>query len=84
MSTLWIFIKVSGWVFATALVLWMLVRFHRWLIYLEDSGYINYRNRPRGGSGQVFMEMDKFTRPSIEHVQRSMDAKVESQENDGE
>lgn len=57
---------------------------HRWLISLEDRGYIYYRKRPRGGSSGVFFELDKLTRPSIEHVQKAMDSEVESQENDGE
>ena len=60
------------------------LRLHRWLISLEDRGYIYYRTRSRGSGGGVFMELDKLTRPSVEHVQKAMDTEVESQEIDGE
>ena len=42
---------------------------HRVLLTLEKRGYIYYREKPRGGgmAGAMF-EMDKLTRPSIEHV----------------
>lgn len=55
--------------------------FHRFLISLEERGYIYYRKKSPGSSGGVFFEIDKLTRPSIEHVERAMDAKIESQEN---
>ncbi len=57
---------------------------HRWLISLENRGYIYYRKQPRGGGSSVFFELDKLTRPSVEHTQKAMDSEVESQENDGE
>ena len=75
---------ILGWLAAIVLIVWLLYRLHHLSIYLEDRGYIYYRTKPRGGGGSVFSEIDKLTRPSIEHVERAMDTEVESQENDGE
>jgi hypothetical protein len=46
---------------------WLL---HRMCIRLEDAGYLYYRRRPTGGGGGggVFQELDRLTRPSIQHV----------------
>lgn len=78
-------LKTLGWIAAIALIVGLALRLHRWLISLEDRGYIYYRTRSRGsGGGGVFMELDKLTRPSVEHVQKAMDTEVESQEIDGE
>lgn len=57
---------------------------HKWLLSLERRGYIYYREKPRGGSGGALFELDKLTRPSVEHVVEAMDGEVESQEHDGE
>ncbi len=57
---------------------------HRWLLSLERRGYIYYLEKPRGGGGGNLFELDKLTRPSIEHVVRAMEADVEAQENEGE
>lgn len=75
---------ILAWVAAIVLIAAFGYRLHRWLISLEDRGYIYYRTKPRGGGGGVFMELDKLIRPSVEHVQKAMDTEVESQENDGE
>lgn len=58
---------------------------HRFAIHLEDRGYIYYRNKPAGGgmSGAMF-EMDKLTRPSVEHVAKAQEFQAESQEHDGD
>jgi hypothetical protein len=45
--------------------------FHRFCIALEDRGYLYYRTRPRGGGGGmsgVLSELDRLTRPSVQHV----------------
>ncbi len=57
---------------------------HRFLIALERRGYIYYREKPRGSGAGALFELDKLTRPSVEHVVEAMDTEVESQENDGE
>ena len=62
----------------------LLYLLHRWAIVLEDRGYIYYREKPQGGGSNVLFEMDKLTRPSVEHVQQVYDGEHESQENDGD
>ncbi len=57
---------------------------HRWLITLEERGYIYYRQKPRGGGGGALIEFDKLTRPSVEHIQKAMDKEVESEKIDGD
>ena len=57
---------------------------HRWLVSLENRGYIYYLKKPRSGGGGWGLELDRLIRPSIEHVQKADDVIVESQENDGE
>ena len=74
---------ILTWSAAIVLIAAVAYRLHRWLISLEDRGYIYYRTKARGGGG-AFMELDKLTRPSVEHVQKAMDTDVESQQNDGE
>src|SRR5262245_26398735 len=44
---------------------------HRLCIRLEEWGYIYYRQSSGGrgsGIGSVFLELDRLTRPSVEHV----------------
>ena len=80
MTMLFIAIWLAG-IIVTAIAGYSL---HRWLLSLERRGYINYLKKPRSGGGGVFFELDKLTRPSIEHVSRAMETDVESQENEGE
>ena len=77
-------LNILAWVAAVLIAGGVADRLHHWLVSLEDRGYIYYRKKPRGGGGGVFFEMDKLTRPSVEHVQKAMDTEAESQENDGE
>jgi len=79
-----IVLKTFACVSALLLIAGLVHRLHYWLISLEDRGYIYYRTKPRGGGGSVFLELDKMTRPSVEHVQKAMDTVFESQENRGE
>ncbi len=50
--------------------------FHRLCLHLEKRGYLYYRTRSKGGGGGlagVFHDMDRLTRPSVEHVIRVQD-----------
>ncbi len=62
--------------------------FHRLCLLLEERGYIYYRKRPEGGGSVagVFLEMDRLSRPSMEHVIAVQDTStnVERQEIDGD
>lgn len=80
----WMITGIAGLVCLVLVVLG--IRFlHRFLIRLEEHGYIYYREKPEGGSGgATLFELDKLTRPSVEHVQQAMDTKVQTDENDGE
>lgn len=57
---------------------------HRGLMFLEKRGYIYYLEKPQGGGGSAFLELDKLIRPSVEYHQEAEDKKVVSQERDGE
>lgn len=57
---------------------------HRGLLVLEKRGYIYYLEKPQGGGGAAFLELDKLTRPSVEYHQEAQDKKIESQERDGD
>lgn len=48
---------------------------HRLCLLLDERGYLYYRTRSKGGGGLagVFQDMDRLTRPSIEHVIRVQD-----------
>lgn len=47
---------------------------HRLCIRLENAGLIYYRQKPSGGGGApVLMELDRLTRPSVEHVVATQD-----------
>ena len=56
---------------AVALTVWGL---HRLAIALEDRGYLYYR-RPGtgGGGGGVLHEIDRLTRPSVQHIVEAED-----------
>ena len=72
------------WFMGLILVAVAIVGLHRGLVSLEKRGYIYYREKPRGGGGSAFLELDRLVRPSIEHVQRADDVIVESQKNAGD
>ena len=56
---------------ASGLLLWGL---HRFCIHLEDRGYLYYRQSPQGGGASgVLQELDRLTRPSVEHVLEAQD-----------
>ena len=57
---------------------------HRWFIALEKRGYIYYKEKPESGGGSVFLELDKLTRPNVEHTIEAKDKEKREQENDGE
>jgi hypothetical protein len=59
---------------------------HRFCIALEERGYLYYRTRPQGGSMSGFLnELDRFVRPSIQHVEEVRDESRRKQnENEGE
>jgi hypothetical protein len=62
--------------------------FHRICTRLEDAGYVYYRKEKGGGGGVsgALSELDKLTRPSIQHVIEVEDtAKIERDDvGDGE
>ena len=61
---------------------------HKLCLQLEERGYLYYRKRPEGGGGGagIFMEMDRLSRPSIEHVMEVRDTatRKEQQNADGD
>ena len=59
---------------------------HRFCIRLEDAGYLYYRKRGSGGGSAGFLyELDRLTRPSIEHVVKVEDeTNVTDDQNQGE
>ena len=74
---------------ATALVLLAislaLYALHRFALALEARGYLYYRNKKGTGSSAagVLMEVDRLSRPSVEHVIRAEDEQVVEQDHDG-
>ena len=46
---------------------------HRLCLRLEARGFLYYRRRPEGSMSSVFQEVDRLTRPSIEHVEEFRD-----------
>lgn len=64
-----------------AFIVWLL---HRLCIRLEKAGYLYYREASKGGAGGVIYELDRLTRPSIEHVIEVQDPVVMEDEIDGE
>ncbi len=65
----------------------MLYGLHRGCCYLEDRGYMYYRKKRAGTtSGSVFQELDRLTRPSVQHVEQVRDEITArpQRENDGE
>jgi hypothetical protein len=56
---------------ALALLLCVGWGLHRFLVLLEDRGYIYYRQRPAGGGtgpASLLMEIDRIARPSVQHT----------------
>ena len=61
--------------------------FHRICTRLEDAGYLYYRKNKGGGGGVTgaLSELDKLTRPSIQHVIEVEDTeKIEKDDVGGE
>lgn len=59
--------------------------FHRVCTMLEEAGYLYYRKSGSGGGGGgVLYELDRLTRPSIEHVVEAQDTIQEEEEIDGD
>ena len=63
-----------------AFVIFGLRMLHRFCVRLEEAGYLYYRNR---GGGGVFHELDRLTRPSVEHVVQVRDEVKHQEENIG-
>lgn len=63
---------------AVVALLWGL---HRLAIYLEDQGLLYYRKGSDSGSagGSVLMELDRLTRPSVEHVVKAQNPTVKQE-----
>ena len=80
----WTIFQICFWITVSIGGILIIRKLHYALISLEERGYIYYQKKPKGISGGVFSEIDKMTRPSVEHVQKAMDNEVESQQNDGE
>jgi hypothetical protein len=58
---------------------------HRICVRLEDAGYLYYRTRgPGGGLSGAFYELDRLTRPSIEHVVEAEDTSTDQVEHGGD
>jgi len=67
----WITAGIAGVAILVALG-WFL---HRLCIRLEDAGYLYYRKSGTGGgSTAVLHELDRLTRPSVEHVEKVDDS----------
>lgn len=79
--TFWLGVYIGVGVVAGGLALYGL---HRLCIYLEDQGFMYYRkpSESGGGAAPVLMELDRLTRPSVEHVVEAQDA-VQKQEKPG-
>jgi hypothetical protein len=45
---------------------------HFLAIWMESKGWLYYRKKPKGGSGvgTALEELNRFLRPSVQHVQR--------------
>ena len=48
---------------------------HRFCIALEERGYLYYRKKPEGGGtgAGLLADLDRLTRPSIQHVVKTKD-----------
>lgn len=83
MST--VFLGLGAAVAAAALLVGLGWLFHRICTRLEEAGYLYYRKSGGGGSaGGVLYELDKLTRPSVEHVIDVQDTIKEEAEIDGD
>ena len=59
-------VKISAAIFGLVALGFAL---HRLACKLEDRGYIYYRKARGGTAGVVLHELDRLTRPSIQHVE---------------
>lgn len=81
-------VTVTTWVMAglaaagaSVGICWVL---HRFCIRLEEAGYLYYRKpNAGGGGGGVFQELDRLTRPSVEHVMQVQDETKQQEERIG-
>ena len=75
---LWIVAGIVAGIGTLVLLLWGL---HRLCIYLEDCGYIYYREKSSGGGvSSALLEIDKITQPRTEHVIEAKDTPVKQQQ----
>ncbi len=77
--------KIGLWIVATLALSLAVYGLHWWFLSLEQRGIINYLKKPAGGGlSSSMLELDKLTRPSVEHVIEAQDFRGESQEHNGE
>jgi len=77
--------RIVWWILGIGTLAVAVYGLHRWLLYLERRGYIYYLEKPKGGGiASSMLELDKLTRPSVEHVIEAHEFHAESQEHDGE
>ena len=77
-------IKIAILIGSVVFVVVAMYGLHRLGIYLEKRGYIYYKEKPVGGGAGVLFELDKLTRPTVEHTLEAMETEKKAQENDGE
>lgn len=57
------------WILIAIAVVPVLYGLHRFCLYLDDYGYLLYRNKHRSsGGGSMFLPLDQIMRPQIQHV----------------
>jgi hypothetical protein len=57
------------WIIVAVIAVPALYGLHRFCLMLDDYGYLLYRNKHRSsGGGSIFLPLDQFIRPQIQHV----------------
>jgi len=83
--SLWVIVcSVGRLVFAAGVLAGLAWAFHRICTKLEEAGYLYYRKSSGNGGGGVLYELDRLTRPSIEHVVEMHDPVKHEEEIDGD
>jgi hypothetical protein len=57
---------------------------HRFCVALEERGYLYYRKKPEGGgtAAGLLADLDRLTRPSIQHVVETKDEARRTQDDE--
>ena len=84
MVPIWVALLLLGGCLSLGIILWML---HKLCIWLEDNDFIYYRRKPdfKGGIGNLFIDIDRLTRPQSVHVLQAQEPEREvRKEEEGE